>query len=149
MKTEIKLYSQDGFLGTKPRVNIEYSDLITKAKSNELKNYFKKQKAYSDFCKGQTSTGQKRKNERFKKRKELFSSTDVNVITEAYELKEKLEKEIVSKMSFDFLVIDYDGRRKNNFFKIQQGVILALNVGGISPQYYDLGLKHYFVVKNK
>ena len=39
--------------------------------------------------------------------------------------------------------IEYDGRKSSNLSKITEGVRMAIFTGGISPQYYGLGLINF------
>ncbi len=92
-------------------------------------------------CNNQTKSGQARKNERARARQRMFDGIDTDSLD-----KEMLEISKIIKSEKDALIekviveIEYDGRKSSNLSKITEGVRMAIFTGGISPQYYGLGL---------
>jgi hypothetical protein len=135
MKTTVK------FNKGNEKVEVTNFEIIERTENRELKNYLLLREAYADFCNTQTKTGQARKNERARARARMFEGIDTTSLE-----KEMLEISKAIKAEKDALIekvtveITFDGRKKSNLYRIIEGVRMCYFVGGISPQYYDLGL---------
>lgn len=135
MKTTVK------FNKGNEKVEVTNFEILERTENRELKNYLLVREAYSDFCNNQTKSGQARKNERARVRARMFEGIDTTSLD-----KEMLEISKTIKAEKDALIekvtveITFDGRKKSNLSRIIEGVRMCYFVGGISPQYYDLGL---------
>jgi hypothetical protein len=71
----------------------------------------------------------------------MFEGIDtVSLDKEMLEISRKIKAEkdaLIEKVTVE---IEYDGRKSTNLSRIIQGVRMAVFTGGISPQYYGLGL---------
>ena len=122
-------------------VSVSNFEIIERTDNRELKNYLLIRESYQEFCNEQTKTGQARKNERARARTRMFEGIDTESLDkELIKLRKEIaiEKDaLIEKVTVE---IRYDGRKKANFSKFVQGVKMFYFVGGISPQYYNLGL---------
>ncbi len=122
-------------------VSVSNFEIIARTENRELKNYLLIRESYQSFCSDQTKTGQARKNERARARNRMFEGIDTESLDkELIKLRNEIAAEkdaLIEKVTAE---ITYDGRKKGNFSKFVQGVRMAYFVGGISPQYYHLGL---------
>lgn len=109
--------------------------------SEEICNYLETRIAYSNFCNSQTKSGQARKNERARVRHSMFANFDSEKLdAKILEIKKNIAAAKESKMKKIIVEIEYDGRKSSNLSKIIGGVKMAVFTGGISPQYYGIGL---------
>lgn len=135
MKTLIKINKKN------QSVEVSNFEILGRTDNRELKNYLLIRESYAAFCNSQTKSGQARKNERARVRQRMFEGIDtVSLDAELLNISKsiKAEKEaLIEKVSIE---ITYDGRKASNLSKIIEGVKMCYFVGGISPQYYTLGL---------
>ena len=135
MKTTVK------FNKGNEKVEVTNFEIIERTENRELKNYLLLRESYADFCNNQTKSGQARKNERARARARMFEGIDTNSLDkEMLEISKAIKEEkdaLIEKVSIE---ITFDGRKKSNLSRIIEGVRMCYFVGGISPQYYDLGL---------
>jgi hypothetical protein len=135
MKTTVKINKGN------EKVEVTNFEILERTENRELKNYLLVRESYSDFCNNQTKSGQARKNERARARQRMFEGIDTTYLDkEMLEISKtiKAEKEaLIEKVTIE---ITFDGRKKSNLSKIIDGVKMCYFVGGISPQYYELGL---------
>jgi hypothetical protein len=145
MKTQVRFYKHGQIFTTNPRLKVSYDE--SKAQTNDpfLLQVIEKQQEYNNFCKSQAKTGQTRKNERRKARRQIFKDVPDSLIEKVRQINKEIEKRKIRNLPFADVIIRYDGRKKSNLSKFIQAVELDINVGGISPQYYGLGLKGYKV----
>lgn len=144
MKAIVNFYEDHGIITAAPRIKVTSAEIV--ARNPELAEYENKCAIYSEFCGNQTKSGQARKNERGNFRRKLFAGLEKEA-----ELSQKIYLEIKNEKSKlivpDFKVfIDFDGRKKGNLHKIIEGITTSLNIGGISQQYYSLGLKNFYKI---
>ncbi len=135
MKTTVKFNKENQLVQTSTTEKLQL------AKSENLIAYLNEIISYEDFCKNQTKTGQARKNERARARQK-YSSV---VLSEASKAElDKINQDIFIQKDSEIekieVEITYDGRKANNLGKIIEGVKMAVMVGGISQQYYGIGL---------
>lgn len=138
MKTTVK------FNKGNEKVEVTNLEILERTENRELKNYLLVREAYANFCNAQTKSGQARKNERARARQRMFEGIDtVSLDKEMLEVLNtiKAEKEAL----FEKVVVDieYDGRKSSNLSKIIEGVRMAIFTGGLSPQYYGIGLVNF------
>lgn len=135
MKTTVK------FNKGNQTVEVTNFEIIERTENRELKNYLLVREAYADFCNTQTKSGQARKNERARARARMFEGIDTTSLDkEILEISKSIKAEkdaLIEKVTIE---ITFDGRKKSNLSRIIEGVRMCYFVGGISPQYYDLGL---------
>lgn len=130
------------------RVNITTCDILAKATNSTLIQHLNEVEKYEAFCRAQTKHGQARKNERARARHTMFTvSMTEAAMTEYKEIKNNLFNERDAKIEKITVEITYDGRKKANLSRIMQGIQMAINIGGISPQYYGIGLKYFRILK--
>lgn len=147
MKTLVKIYSNGNLKSFNPSVEVSASEVYNETSNEDVKRYALAVIDYSDFCDNQTASGQKRKNQRYKARKRIFANlSDIDYNNYLVELR-KLQKQFVEKLSYETIELTFDGRKKQNISKYMQAIELDINVGGVSPQYYGIGLKSYKFVK--
>lgn len=138
MKTTVK------FNRNNQLVDVSNFEILKRSQNQDLKNYLLIRENYLRFCNNQTKTGQARKNERAKVRQRMFAGLDTDLLDkEILKIRSLIELEKDSKIEKITVEIEFDGRKKNNFAKITQGVKMAIFTGGLSPQYYGLGLKDF------
>ncbi len=135
MKTTVK------FNKGNQSVEVSNFEILEKTKNRELKNYLLIRESYADFCNSQTKSGQARKNERARARQKMFEGIDTASLDKEMLIISKTikaEKDaLIEKVTVE---ITYDGRKSSNLSKITEGVRMAIFTGGISPQYYGIGL---------
>lgn len=135
MKTTVKFNKANEI------VTVSSSEIMEKTSNSELTFYLEIRESYSEFCKNQTKSGQARKNERARARARMFEGIDtVSLDKELLEISKTIKAEkdaLIEKVAIE---ITFDGRKKSNLSRIIEGVKMCYFVGGISPQYYDLGL---------
>ena len=135
MKTTVKFNKEN------QSVEVTNFEILERTENRELKNYLLVRESYASFCNSQTKSGQARKNERARARQRMFEGIDTDSLD-----KEMLEISRIIKSEKNALIekvtveITYDGRKASNLSKIIEGVKMCYFVGGISPQYYTLGL---------
>jgi hypothetical protein len=135
MKTKVK------FNKGNQSVEVSNFEILERTENRALKNYLLVRESYADFCKNQTKSGQARKNERARARQRMFEGIDTTSLD-----KEMLEISRIIKSEKDALIekivveIEYDERKSSNLSKITEGVRMAVFTGGISTQYYSIGL---------
>ena len=135
MKTLVK------FNKANQSVEVSNFEILERTENRELKNYLLVREAYADFCKNQTKSGQARKNERARARQRMFEGIDTTSLDkEMLEISKTIKAEKDSLIEKIVVEIEYDGRKSSNLSKIIQGVRMAVFTGGISPQYYGIGL---------
>lgn len=135
MKTTVK------FNKGNEKVEVTNFEILERTENRELKNYLLVREAYSDFCNNQTKSGQARKNERARVRARIFEGIDTTSLdVEMLEISRTIKAEKEALIEKVTVQITYDGRKKSNLSRIIEGVRMCYFVGGISPQYYDLGL---------
>jgi len=123
-------------------------EVLKKMKSTniELLDYVHTKIEYAEFCSKQTKRGQSRKNERGRKRRSMFEKFDMAVIDPLYmDIWRKIYDEKNAKIEKFKVKIIYDGRKKSNLSQIIKGVKMAIFVGGISKQYYRIGLRNFYL----
>lgn len=130
------------------KANVTNAEIITSTTNQEIIDYLQAVEKYDAFCRSQTKRGQARKNERARARHKMFATVSISDSSnnELEDLRKSILKEKDDKIAKIEVQIAYDGRKASNLHKIIQGVKMAIFVGGISPQYYGIGLK-YFEVK--
>jgi hypothetical protein len=149
MKTTVKIYKQGNGITFSPSFEISPIDVKEKTNDVNLIEYCDNLVEYAEFCSNQTTTGQKRKNQRRKKRNQLLALD----LEKAYVFKlyDEIKRQIFEQKKAELPVydckIEFDGRQKKNLYKFKQAIALDLNVGGISPQYYKIGLRGYEILK--
>lgn len=122
-------------------VEVTKVEILERTKNKELKNYLLVREAYSDFCDNQTKSGQARKNERARARQRMFEGIDTDALDkEMMEISRMIKTEKNALIEKIIVEIEYDGRKSNNLSKITEGVRMAVFTGGLSPQYYGIGL---------
>lgn len=135
MKTKVKFNKEN------EKLEVTNFEILERTENRELKNYLLVRESYSDFCNNQTKSGQARKNERAIVRARMFEGIDtVSLDKELLEILKTIKAEkdaLIEKVTIE---ITFDGRKKSNLSRIIEGVKMSYFVGGISPQYYDLGL---------
>lgn len=135
MKTTVK------FNKGNQSVEVSNFEILEKTKNRELKNYLLIRESYTDFCNSQTKSGQARKNERARARQRMFEGIDTaSLDKEMLGISKTIKAEkdaLIEKVTVE---ITYDGRKSSNLSKITEGVKMAVFTGGISPQYYGIGL---------
>lgn len=137
MKTIINLNKNN------EQVTVSNLEIAERSTSEQFTDYINVTIAYAEFCKSQTKRGQARKNERGRTRRSMFAKfSDVQEeMTEIYcSIRDQIKNEKDSEIEKVSIKIEYDGRKKNNLSRIIQGVTMAYFIGGISPQYYSIGL---------
>ena len=138
MKTLVK------FNKANQSVEVTNFEIIERTNNQSIINYLKIEEKYQLFCKNQTKTGQARKNERARARNTMFVGVWSNEdYLELCALKQSIKAEkdaLIEKVTVE---ITYDGRKSSNLSKIIEGVKMCYFVGGISPQYYGLGLINF------
>jgi len=130
-------------------VSITNIELIELTKNQNIITYLNECNAYQQFCRKQTKHGQARKNERARARNFTYNKCNLTQRerNELEKIKTKLFKLKYSKIEKIKVVINYDGRKKSNLARIIQGVKMAIFTGGLSPQYYNIGLKYFEIIK--
>lgn len=122
-------------------VEVTNIEILERTENKELKNYLLVREAYSDFCDNQTKSGQARKNERARARQRMFEGIDTDALDkEMMEISRMIKTEKNALIEKIIVEIEYDGRKSNNLSKITEGVRMAVFTGGLSPQYYGIGL---------
>lgn len=146
MKTLKKIYKTENLLTFNPIVEINEDEIIQSTNNQDLIDFCNARKEYSDFCDSQESSGQQRKNQRKNARKRIFKNfTELHdkLHLDAFR---KLREEKISQLRYEQVEIELTTKGMKNLGEIMSGIQLALNVGGISPQYYGLGLRGYKVL---
>jgi hypothetical protein len=143
MKTQVRFYKQGQMFTANPNVYVSYEEIKAYTNDSDLRKVIEKQKEYDNFCKSQTKTGQARKNERRKARKQIFKDVPFYLIDNVWQIKEQEKERKLKTLPFVDFIIYYDGRKKRNLSKFIQAVEMDVNVGGISPQYFSLGFRGY------
>jgi len=130
-------------------VKVTNSELIEATTNQNIINYLQERIQYDLFCKNQTKRGQARKNERYWARHHKFNKCSLTAKSD--EELDKLKADLFNKKDakIDKIEVEiiYDGRKKSNLYRIIQGVQMAIFTGGLSPQYYDIGLVTYSIIK--
>ena len=122
-------------------VNVTDLEILEFGASEEICNYLEVRIAYSNFCNTQTKSGQARKNERTRVRNAMFANFDCEKLdAKILEIRKSIICKKEEKIEKIVVEIEYDGRKSSNLSKITEGVKMAVFTGGISPQYYGLGL---------
>lgn len=135
MKTSVK------FNKGNEKVEVTNFEILERTKNIELKNYLLVKESYSDFCNNQTKSGQARKNERARARQKMFERINTTSLDkEMFEISKVIKEEKEDLIEKVIIEITFDGRKKSNLSKIIEGVKMSYFVGGISPQYFELGL---------
>lgn len=138
MKTLVK------FNKANQSVEVSNFEILERTENIDLKNYLLVRESYADFCKNQTKTGQARKNERARVRQRMFEGIDTTSLDkEIVEISKTIKAEKDSLIEKIVVEIEYDGRKSSNLSKIIEGVRMAVFTGGISPQYYGIGLVNF------
>ena len=141
MKTTVK------FNKGNQSVEVLNFEILERTENIELKNYLLVRESYLDFCNNQTKSGQARKNERARARQRMFEGIDTDSLNkEILEISRIIKSEknaLIEKVTVE---IEYDGRKSSNLSKITEGVRMSVFTGGISTQYYGIGLKNYLVI---
>lgn len=138
MKTLVK------FNKANQSVEVSNFEILERTENIDLKNYLLVRESYADFCKNQTKTGQARKNERARVRQRMFEGIDTTSLDkEIVEISKTIKAEKDSLIEKIVVEIEYDGRKSSNLSKIIEGVRMAVFTGGISPQYYVIGLVNF------
>ena len=144
MTTIIKFNKKNEF------VTVSNSEIMKKTSNLELISYLKIREKYSIFCNNQTKKGQSRKNERARIRKSMFLKTeteflDKELLTISKEIAAEKDS-LIEKVSIN---IEFDGRKVKSLSSMDrliEGVKMAYFTGGISPQYYSLGLISFEII---
>lgn len=122
-------------------VEVTNFEILERTENRELKNYLLIRESYSDFCNNQTKSGQARKNERARVRQRMFEGIDTDSLDkEMLEISKTIKAEKEALLEKVIVEIEYDGRKSSNLSKITEGVRMAIFTGGLSPQYYGIGL---------
>ena len=141
MKTTVK------FNKGNQSVEVLNFEILERTENRDLKNYLIVRESYADFCNNQTKSGQARKNERARARQRMFEGIDTDSLNkEILEISRIIKSEknaLIEKVTVE---IEYDGRKSSNLSKITEGVRMSVFTGGISTQYYGIGLKNYLVI---
>jgi hypothetical protein len=135
MKTTVK------FNKGNQSVEVTNTEIFERTENKDLKNYLLVRESYAAFCNNQTKSGQARKNERARARQRMFDGIDTDALDkEIMEISTIIKAEKNAFIEKIIVEIEYDGRKSNNLSKITEGVRMAVFTGGLSPQYYGIGL---------
>jgi len=146
METKKIIYNENGIWSFYPSPKVDTEEIMIH-KNGEVYEYCKTLIAFESFRNQLTSRGQTRKNALANKRRKLFNRFNEKTIDIYINFLNQIRLNKIRKLETKIVLIKYDGRKKNNLFSILQGVQMALNVGGMSPQYYDLGFRSYRLEK--
>lgn len=149
MKTTERVYKQGNLLTFSPSFEISYSEIMSKTSDENVINYVHNLSEYDEFCRNQTATGQRRKNQRRRKRNQLLAvPKEISyVFDEVSRIKKEIHAEKIATLQSFEIEIEFDGRKKRNLPRFIEAIGLDLNVGGISPQYKSLGFVGYSLKK--
>jgi hypothetical protein len=135
MKTTVKFNKENR------SVEVTSFEVLERTENLELKNYLLVRESYATFCSSQSKRGQARKNERARARERMFEGIDTvsldKVMLEILKSIKAEKENLIEKITVE---VEYDGRKKSNLSKIIEGVRMAIFTGGLSPQYYGIGL---------
>jgi hypothetical protein len=145
MQSSHKLYYINGTYSFNPTVEVNAEQVVNISENDSVVNYGMATMIYDKFCQEQTKKGQARKNERQRARKRIFKGFSEETVKEFYKLISFLKENAINELPSKQVIVDIDGRKKKNLRLILSGIELAVNVGGMSPQYYSLGLKDYHI----
>ncbi len=155
MKAQRKLYIFNDMFTLHPQIQISYEEIALLV-DDEAQEYLKALTLYDDFCRSQTTTGQKRKNQRSSTRKKIFKKwyrdhdLEDRVRDQISSVRLNLEQAKVAMLPYHVVTMDYYGRlKKSTVDSFWNSVELACNTGGTVSEYYArIGL-HGFVVEEK